>query len=169
MRLRLLGATVAAVAVLAVAGQGAGAVPAVDYKKLIVMSGKKSAAATLGTRCHPGVDGAPGDCAEAKYPLKTTGTVPLRAGERLTLLLGAPATDVRWRAARVDGLGKEQLIEVGVAFPATKTQKRWRVHMPKKLSKRIKILGFDVVYKNAYSSFEVGARVTRTRARTGTR
>ncbi len=155
----LLGASV-----LAVTGVGAGAATKADYKKLIVVSGKKSTAATLGTRCHPGQNGTAGDCTEAKYPLKTTGTVALRAGERVTLLLGAPATDVRWRAARIDGTGKEQLIDVGGAFPATKTQRRWRVHLPKKMSRRIKLLGFDVVYKNAYSSFEIGARVSRTRA-----
>jgi hypothetical protein len=137
----------------------------VDYKKLVVVSGKKSAQATLGTRCHPGVNGSPGDCAEAKYPLKTTGVVSLRAGERVTLLLGAPATDVSWRAARIDGTGKEQLVDVGTAFPATKTQKRWRIHLPKRMSRRTKLLGFDIVYKNAYSSFEIGAKVARTRAR----
>ena len=72
---------------------------------------------------------------------------------------------MRWRLARLDGTGKEQAVDVGVGFAATKTQKRWRLTLPKRLSTRIKIVGFDVFYKNAYSSFEVGARVTRTRAK----
>ncbi len=167
MRRPALVAALTGGALFAISGVVAGAaLPTHDYKKLIVKSGKKAAAATLGIRCHP--DDCPSE-ANHKYPLRTTGTVPLRAGETVTLLLGAPATDVRWRVARIDGLGKEQLIDVGVAFPATKTQKRWRARMPKKLSKRVKILGFDVMYKQAYSSFEVGAKVTRTRARSRSR
>jgi hypothetical protein len=150
---------------LTVPAIGAGAATTPDYSKMIVVSGKKSSQATLGTRCHPNPDGSAGTCVETTYPLKTSGKVTLRAGERLTLLLGAPATDVRWRGARIDGTGKEQLVTVGAATPITKTQKRWRIQLPKRMSARTKLLGFDVVYKNAYSSFEVGARVTRTRAR----
>jgi hypothetical protein len=165
MRLRAALAAVLGAAMLALAAIGAGAATTPDYSKMIVVSGKKSAQATLGTRCHPNPDGGESKCIETTYPLKTTSKVTLRAGERVTLLLGAPATDVRWRGARIDGTGKEQLVTVGAATPITKTQKRWRIQLPMRMSARTKLLGFDVIYKNAYSSFEVGARVARTRSR----
>lgn len=168
MRRRIVIAAGAAAALAAGGTVGAVAQTATssNYRTLIVRSGTKNTQATLGARCHPAQAPAEGDCQNVTYPLKTTGTVSLRAGERLTVLLGAAATDIRWRLARVDGTGKEQAVDVGVAFRATRTQKRWRLTLPRRLSTRIRILGFDVFYKNAYSSFEVGAKVTRTRART---
>jgi hypothetical protein len=128
-----------------------------DYKKLIVKAGKKSIAATLGTHCVPTGNGK-GDCADATYPLKTTGKLSVRAGETITLLFGAPVGDVRWRAARISG-GKEYLNHAGVAKLATKTKKRWRITLPKNLKKSSKVIGIDAQSPNAYASFEVGITV----------
>jgi hypothetical protein len=133
---------------------------------MVLVAGKKSVQATLGANCRPNPDGTPGGpCVDSKYPLKTSGNVTLHGGDTVTLLLGAPAGYVGWRAARIDGAGKEQITAVGEGKPATKTQKRWRLILPQKLSTRTKLLGFDVYYRNAYSSFEVGSIVKRAPAK----
>lgn len=143
---------------------GAGAVaPAAaqappDYAVMVVKVGKQSVQATQGTSCQPAPDGTQ-SCTESTYPLKTTGVLTLTRGGEATLLLKAAAGYVRWRAARIDGTGQEQLVAYGEAKVVTKTKKRWRVRLPKDLRRSTRLLGFDVVYPNAYSSFEVGAKV----------
>lgn len=129
-----------------------------EYGVLVVKHGKQSVQGTLGTNCQPTPEGGQ-QCAEATYPLQTTGKVTLTRGKEVQLLLKAPAGYVRWRAARVNGVGEEVLIKFGEARVATKTKKRWKFTVPKDLRKSTTILGFDVVYPSAYASFEVGAKV----------
>ena len=148
--------TAAAAGLLAGAPAVAQAPP--DYSVMVVKHGKQSVQATLGTACQPTADGGQ-QCTEATYPLKTTGSLKLTRGGEVTLLLKAPAGYVRWRAARIDGRGQEQLVAYGEAKVVTKTKKRWRVKLPTNLKRSTKLLGFDVVFPSAYSSFEVGASV----------
>jgi hypothetical protein len=129
-----------------------------DFTRMIVKVGKKSVQATLGTHCVPTADGG-GSCSEADYPLKTTGKVTIKARQHITLLFGAPAGDVSWRAARVTSKGVEVITAKGEARPVTKTKKRWRLTLPKSMRKSTKLLGFNVNYPNAFASFEVGASV----------
>jgi len=129
-----------------------------DFTRMIVKVGKKSVQATLGTNCVPSADGQ-GSCTEASYPLKTTGKVTVKRGQQVTLLFGAPAGYVSWRAARLSAKGEEVITAKGEAKAVTKTKKRWRLTLPKNLSRSTKLLGFSVVYPNAYASFEVGAAV----------
>lgn len=131
-----------------------------DYSRMVVKVGKKSAEATLGTYCHPDSDGS-GRCEDATFPLKTTGRVSIRANGTVELLLGAGAAAISWRAARVDANGKEVITALGDARSVTRTYKRWRFKLPKRLSKNSTLLGFNVNYPYAYSSFEVGAKVLR--------
>lgn len=131
----------------------AGDVP--DYKTMIVKARRQSVQATLGTHCVPTADGN-GDCSEATYPLKTTGVLKVHRGDSVTLLFAAAVGDVRWRAARIDGRGEEQLTATGIAKVVTKTKKRWKISIPKNLRRSSKLLGFDVRSPNAYASFEVG-------------
>jgi hypothetical protein len=152
----------AVVATVACAGMLAGA-PAVaqappDYTVMVVKHGKQAVQATLGTSCQPTATGG-SQCNEATYPLQGTGAVRVSRGGTVTLLFRAPAGYVRWRAARIDGAGQEQLTAYGEAKVVTKTKKRWKIVLPKNLRASTKLLGFDVVYPNAYSSFEVGATV----------
>lgn len=131
-----------------------------DYKRFIVKAGKKSAEATLGSYCHPDGNGS-GVCEEATFPLKTTGTVKIRPGREVQMLSGAVAQTVFWRAARINGRGEEVIVAKGQAKATTKTFKRWRLVLPKKLSKSVDLLGFAVQYPYAFSSFEVGAKVVK--------
>ena len=152
-------ATIAAVLASALtAGSLAQADTAPDFTRLIVKVGKRSVQATLGTHCVPTADGK-GQCDTAAYPLKTTGSVTLSRGGEVTLLFGAPAGYVSWRAARIDGTGKEVPVATGEAKVVTKTKKRWRITLPKNLRRSTKLLGFSVNYPNAFASFEVGATV----------
>lgn len=143
------------------AGLAAGA-PAVaqapEYGTMIVKHGKQSVQATLGTNCQPTATGGQ-ECADAKYPLATTGRVTLTRGKEVKLLLKASAGYVRWRAARVTSAGEEVLLTYGEANVVSKTKRQWRLTVPKDLRKSATILGFDVVYPSAYASFEVGAKV----------
>jgi hypothetical protein len=94
--------------------------------------------------------------------LKTTGTLKLRRGAEVTLIFRGDAGNVTWRAARIDGRGQEKLTASGVAALVTKKSKRrWRITLPKNVSLTSDLLGFDVQYPNAYSSFEVGLKVRR--------
>ncbi len=153
-------------AALSLAAAAPAAAPAPDFTRLIVKVGKKSAQATVGYRCVPDAKGT-GSCVEAKYPQKTTGTVRLRAGGKFQLLLGARAADITWRAARIDASGKERVLRgggmdvTGDAKRVTKTGKRWSITMPKTLSRSTDLIGFSVIYPNAFSSFEIGAKVVR--------
>ncbi len=153
--------TVIAVGCGAVAGAAAAQETATpDYRALFLKASKQSVQATLGARCHPDQSGS-GNCVEAAYPLKTTGTLKLKPGTTVTLLFRADAGNVTWRAARIDGRGQEQATATGVAKLVTRrTKRRWQITLPKRLSKSSDLLGFDVQYPNAYSSFEVGLKVT---------
>lgn len=129
-----------------------------DFTRLIVKVGSRSVQATLGTHCVPTADGS-GGCTEATYPLQTTGRVTIRRDGEVTLLSGAPAGYVAWRAARIDGRGEEVIVAKGEARSITKTKKRWRIKLPKNLRRSTKLLGFSVTYPNAFAGFEVGATV----------
>lgn len=131
-----------------------------DYSRMVVKAGKKSAEATLGSYCHPDANGS-GTCGDAVFPLKTTGTVKIRANGEITLLLGAVAQNVVWRAARINGKNEEVIVAKGSARAVTKSYKRWRFKLPKRLSKSTDLLGFAVQYPYAFSSFEVGAKVVK--------
>ncbi len=131
-----------------------------DYGSMFVKASKQSVQATLGARCHPDMTGS-GNCVEVAYPLKTTGTLKLRPGTTVTLLFRADAGNVTWRAARIDGRGQEKATAIGTAKLVTRrTKRRWQITLPKNLSRSSDLLGFDVQYPNAYSSFEVGLKVT---------
>jgi hypothetical protein len=132
-----------------------------DFTTLIVKYGKKSVQATLGSHCVPTPDGK-GSCVQADYPLQTTGTVTVSRRGKVTLLLTAPATYIRWRAARPvpgDTKNPERIYATGEAFAVTKTKKRWRLTLPGDLRRSATLMGFDVLYSQAYSSFEVGINV----------
>ncbi|MDQ3631705.1 MAG: hypothetical protein M3417_10645 [Actinomycetota bacterium] len=133
-----------------------------DYRVMFVKSGKQSVQATLGAYCHP-ADPDPANCSKGpSYPLKTTGRLTLKRGAKVTLLFRGNAGDVTWRAARIDGRGQEKLTASGVAGLVTKRSKRrWQITLPKNVSLSSDLLGFDVQYPNAYSSFEVGLKVRR--------
>ena len=131
-----------------------------DYRSMFVKAGKQSVQATLGAYCHP-ADGSAGNCSKGpSYPLKTTGKVTLKRGAGVTLLFRANAGNVTWRAARIDGRGQEKITASGVAELVTrKSKRRWKIMLPKNVSVSSALLGFDVQYPNAYSSFEVGLKV----------
>lgn len=148
--------------VLALVAMAHGASTTPNYGKLIVQSYKQKAPATLGYHCVPKEDGTGGVCTDAEYPLKFTNTVTIRPNGTVTVLLGAPADFLRWRTARIDGRGQEQLTALGEGRAVTKTRKRWRIKLPKRISRTTDLMGFDVVYSNAYSSFEIGAKVGKT-------
>jgi len=163
----LVTSTVALVTVaFTLAAAAPAAAPLPDFTRMIVKVGNKSVQATVGTRCVPDARGK-GACTDAVYPLKTTGSVTLRPGGEAELLLGAAAGDISWRAARIDGAGKEKILRfggtpvTGEAKRVTKTGKRWRITLPKTLSRSTDLLGFSVVYPNANAAFEVGAKVIR--------
>jgi len=130
-----------------------------DYRTMIVQSYKQKAPATLGYNCVPSADGTGGECTEATYPLKFTNTVTIRPNGEVTLLLRAQADYVRWRTARIDGRGEEVITAQGEARSITKTRRRWRIKLPKRISPSTDLMGFDVQSTKHYSSFEIGAKV----------
>jgi len=144
---------------LGIAALAHAAEKAPDYRTLIVQSYKQKAPATLGYNCVPKADGSGGDCTDATYPLKFTNTVTIRPNGEVTVLLAAPASYLRWRTARIDGKGEEQITGLGEAKRITKTAKRWRIRLPKRISRSTDLMGFDAVYPNAYSSFEIGVKI----------
>lgn len=130
-----------------------------DYKKLIARYGKKSIQATVGTYCVPKPDGT-GDCQSAEsYPLKTKGRLTVSRGGTITLLFGAPAGDVMWRAARLSKTGREVGTGYGRAVVVTKTGKRWKIKLPKDLRRSSTIIGIEAQSTNAYASFEFAVKV----------
>ena len=132
-----------------------------DYGKLTVAVGKRRAAAMLGTFYHPTADGKVTSHI-ASYPLSPGSTVTIRSRGRVDLLLGAAASYVTWRAVRIDSEGKEKLTASGEARPAKKKSfKRWRVRLPRGLSKSTTMLGFNIHYPYAFSDFEIRAKVAR--------
>ena len=134
-----------------------------DYRTMIVQSYKQKAPATVGYNCVPKPDGDGGECTEdVKYPLKFANTVTIRPNGEVTVLTKVPATFVRWRAARIDGKGEEVITALGEAKRVTKTAKRWRLTLPKKLNRSTDLLGFDVQHENAYASFEIGTKIGKT-------
>lgn len=147
---------------LVVQGAAAQQTAVPDYRAMFIKAQKQSVQATLGAYCHPD-DTSPANCsAGPPYPLKTTGTLKLKRGADVTLLFRADAGNVTWRAARIDGRGQEKITASGVAtLVTTKTKRRWKIKLPKKVSLSSDLLGFDVQYPNAYSSFEVGLKVRR--------
>ncbi len=147
---------------LVVQAAAAQSAAAPDYRAMFVKSGKQFTQATLGAFCHP-ASADPANCGKGpSYPLKTTGTLKLRRGAEVTLLFRGDAGNVTWRAARIDGRGQEKLTASGVASLVTrKSKRRWRITLPKNVSLTTDLLGFDVQYPNAYSSFEVGLKVRR--------
>ncbi len=131
-----------------------------NFKRLIVDAEKKRAPATLGSHCVPFADGTGGECKQDyTYPLKVSNTLTIRPGGKVTLLLGAPAEFVRWRVARIDGKGEEVITALGEAKAVTKSRKRWRITLPRRISRSSKIMGYDLQYENGYASFEIGARI----------
>lgn len=154
-----LGSAVAVGCGLAVQAAGAQETRTPDYRFMLLKSQKQAVQATLGNHCHPDAANS-GKCVEVDYPLKTNAVLKLRPGTTVTLLFRADAGDVKWRAARIDGRRQERLTATGEAKLASrKTKRRWIITLPKRLSRSTDLLGFDVVYPNAYSSFEVGAKV----------
>jgi hypothetical protein len=133
-----------------------------DYSRMVVKVGKRSAEATLGSYCHPNEDGS-GRCVDATFPLKTTGVVRVRPSGTVELLMGAGAEFIQWRAARINSRNEEVITAQGEARAVTRTYKRWRFKLPKRLSRSTDLLGFSVKYPFAYSSFEVGARVLKSK------
>jgi len=126
------------------------------YATAIAKVGKQSVQGTLGAHCFPTADGK-GDCADATYPLKTTGTIKVRAKDRLKVILGRGASDVRWRLARVASNGQEVIVHGGVARAKTKTYRQWEIKLPNTLRKSPTILGIDVTYPNGWSTCDYGA------------
>jgi hypothetical protein len=133
-----------------------------DYRTMIVQSYKQKAPATLGYNCVPKPDGTGGQCTDAEYPLKFTNTVTIRPNGEVTLLLRAQADYVRWRTARIDGTGEEVITAQGEARSVTKTRRRWRITLPKRISRTTDLMGFDVQSTKHYSSFEIGAKIGKT-------
>lgn len=143
--------------------QNTAAPAAQDYRTLIVQSSTQKAPATVGYNCVPKADGTGGECTpEVKYPLKFANTVTVRPNGDVTVLTKVPATYIRWRAARIDGKGEEVITALGEAKRVTKTGKRWRFTLPKRLNRSTDLLGFDVQHVNAYASFEIGTKIGKT-------
>lgn len=155
-----IGLTGGAGVLLATAAVALAQEKAPDYRTLIVQSYKQKAPATLGYNCVPRADGSGGECTELpEYPLKFTNTVTIRPNGEVTLLLRAPADYVRWRTARIDGRGEEVITAQGEGRAVTKTRRRWRIELPKRISKSTDLMGFDVQSTLHYSSFEIGAKI----------
>lgn len=158
-----MGLTGGAGVMLATAAVALAQEKAPDYRTMIVQSYKQKAPATLGYNCVPKPDGTGGQCSELPdYPLKFTNTVTIRPGGELTLLLRAPADYVRWRTARVDGKGEEVITAQGEARAVTKTRRRWRITLPRRISRTTDLMGYDVQSTLHYSSFEIGAKIGKT-------
>lgn len=149
-------------ATLGVSAAGAQETATPDYRSMFLKASGQSVQATLGAFCHAN-DTSPENCAVTpKYPLKTTGTLKLKQGTKVTLLFKADAGEIGWRAARIDGRGNEVITAVGQAKLITrKTKRRWQITLPDKLARSSDLLGFDVTYPNSYSSFEVGLKVLK--------
>jgi hypothetical protein len=135
-----------------------------DFKRMILKYGKQSVQATVGQYCIPTADGK-GQCETATYPLKTTGRITVRQHGRVTLLLGAPAGYITWRAARITGSKKnpESITATGEATVVGRSKKRWTVQLPKNLRTSSDLLGFNVVYPSGFSAFEVGVKVLKAK------
>jgi hypothetical protein len=135
-----------------------------DFRTLIVKSGKKASQAKLGSFCHPAADGTTGTCVTATYPLADAGLLSVREGTEVELLTRAPVAGLEWRAARVDGRGQEVLTGLGRARSVSKTKRRWRIDVPRSLSKNTRLMGFLVTYNGTtFSDFEVGVKVLQLR------
>lgn len=132
--------------------------PAYNYMR--VKSGKSSAQATSGSYCLP-LKGAPTTqtCHTAPvYPLPGLATVTAKRGASVTMTLQAPAGYVTWRAVRISG-GKERVSASGEAHTVGTSKKTWRLTLPRNLSRKVTVLGFNVTYLNAYNTYEVGIKV----------
>ncbi|WP_205698936.1 hypothetical protein [Conexibacter sp. SYSU D00693] len=138
-----------------------------DYRSMFVQYGGKTVQAKLGSYCHPNAQGT-GECLELDpkkdYPLKDAATITVRQGEDVTLLFKHTVSHLAWRAARIDGLGEERITWTGTGRAVTKTFRRWKIKLPRTMARSSDVLGFDVNYPNAYSSFEVRIKVLKARA-----
>lgn len=129
-----------------------------DYNSLFVKYGKKTVQAKLNAYCHP-QPGSTGICA-GDYSRDGMGSITVRRDGEVTLLIRHPATSVEWTATRIDGRGDEQITsQKGNARAVTKTLKRWKLKIPKNLSRSTDVLRFNVRYPNAFSTFGVLTKV----------
>lgn len=155
------------VAAAVAAGQAAHVADAAapdDPRRLIVRSLGREAAATIGANCFPNPDGTGGTCVEAVYPLKTSGAVRIRPAGQVTLLTGAPATEVWWRLSRRSrSSGREAQVAYGPTVARGSTGRRWVASMPRPLRRSATILGVFVRYANGYADFEARVRVAARR------
>jgi hypothetical protein len=121
---------------------------------------RQSVQAKQGSYCLPNANFTGGICHTATFPLPDVPVVKVSAGEEITLLFKVPVGYVTWRTARLDGPSKREVITAnGEGDQVTKTKKRWRITLPKKLRKSSTIVGVSVTYANAYNSFEFGISV----------
>lgn len=130
-----------------------------DYTALFASYGKKTVQAKLGGYCHPTADGS-GVCG-GEYTRDGMGTITVRRDADLTLLVRHPATSVEWQAMRIDGRGDEQIVAHGSAKAVTRTLKRWKLRVPRNLTRSTDVLRFNVRYPYAFSSFGVLAKVLK--------
>lgn len=129
------------------------------YTYMQVKSGKSGVPASSGTYCLPTkANPTVTTCHTATYPLPGVKRITVKRGATVKLILHAPAGYITWRAARVSA-GKERVSVTGEAKVASSTKRSWTVTLPKKLSTKATILGFNVTYLNAYNTYEVGIKV----------
>ena len=128
-----------------------------DYTALFAKYGKKTVQAKLGAYCHPNAQGT-GVCG-GDYSRDGMAKLTIRRDADLTLLIKHPATSVEWSAKRIDGRGAEVDVGHGNARAATKTLKRWKLRVPRNLSRSTDVLRFNVRYPYAFSTFAIETKV----------
>jgi hypothetical protein len=136
--------------------------PSQPFTVMIVKTTKsrQSVQAKQGSYCLPNQSFTGGICHTASFPLPDIPVVKVSAGEVVTLLFKVPVGYVTWRTARINSATKQEVITAnGEGDQVTKTKKRWRITLPKKLRKSSTIVGVSVTYANAYNSFEFGIAV----------
>jgi hypothetical protein len=160
--LTLLAAIAAVPAAAAIAQTTAPAKPPVPELTVMIAKttkSKQSVQGKLGNYCLPSADGT-ATCHTASFPLPDLPKVTVSRGEQITLLFKAPVGYVSFYTARVNSKTKKE-VEVGngEGDQVTKTKKRWRLTLPKNLTKSATIVGVFVQYVNSYSSYEFGIKV----------
>jgi hypothetical protein len=121
-----------------------------------------TARAALGTFCGEstdppdGSDRAPADfCADAGYPLRTRGRLPVEGRSRLRIRTGEPARSVRANLVRVRSHSFRFVSRILRARRIRGSKRLWRLRLPRDL-RRANVLDIDVIYPSANGNWWAG-------------